>query len=425
MVMRGVIYPTLYIGKKYNAEKMIRYRLSKNFCILDPAAFSGADTPAQYQQGYYVLSDENRDKSFLINDTIKYFIDKFSLPKTQAEVLQEVALDVKTDIQVIRRKCSSFLTFLRQRKIVVPEDWVEAEIPRQALFQPGDFIGDLCVSELIADKKYVDIYLVRDPADDQPYVIKLLNCRKFKHKRKYLEEELALRHEYEMLQKVKHIPFICQAYGLEAEAKPGAYLKLEYIRGRSLSRHLRQAENLDQAACYAIIHNMLQTFSMLHESKLIHGDIHPANIMVKEDNSIKVIDLGLSLPVDVDRLEVVNFGGVIYYMPPERINISSFNKFSKKPDYYSDVYQIGLIMYFILYRREPFSGFIWEELSANIKGNKITFPERSCQDFPVPGQLIKIIKKSTIKTRGRRYPSATAVLKDFQRKILKTQVATS
>jgi serine/threonine-protein kinase len=170
---------------------------------------------------------------------------------------------------------------------------------------------------------------------------------------------------------------------------------------------------------------VLQTFAGLHESKLIHGDIHPANIMVREDNSIKVIDLGLSLPVDVDRMEVVKFGGVIYYMPPERINISSVNKFSKEPDFYSDVYQIGLILYLILYQQDPFNGFIWEELSKSIKGNKILFPELSCQGFKVPGPLIKIIRKCTIKTRSRRYPSAAAVLEDFQRKILPTDVATS
>jgi serine/threonine-protein kinase len=404
-------------------KKTAKYRISQNISILNPEEFMDEQTPQQYQHGHFVLLDQGRDKSFLINETVKYFIDKFSLPKTRTEVLQEIALDVKTDVPAIRKQCASFFSFLCRKKIVVPEDWTEPAVQDEPFYKVGEIIGSFMVLEILSSRKYVDIYLVGE--ENQLYVIKLLNPQKFSKKNKYEEELLVLKHEYDMLQKVKHIPFMCQAFSFQENAPPGAYIQLEYIKGDSLGQYLQQSQDLNETACYAIMGQMIQTFALLHENNLIHGDIHPANILVREDHSLKVIDLGLSMPQDVDQQEVIKFGGVHCYMPPERINLSSVHKFSKEPDLYSDVYQIGLILYYILYLKEPFTGYIWEELSENIKSNKIIFPEYSFRHFKVPEQLTVLIRKCTIKTRAKRYPSAAAVWNDFQTTMLNTQVATT
>ena len=66
------------------------------------------DIPANYLQGHYILYDENRDREYLINDTIKYFIDKFSSPKTKAEVVKEIEAEVKSNNKTIEETCSRF-----------------------------------------------------------------------------------------------------------------------------------------------------------------------------------------------------------------------------------------------------------------------------------------------------------------------------
>lgn len=217
-----------------------------------------------------------------------------------------------------------------------------------------------------------------------------------------------------MLQKARNIPGICQAFELQDDEEKDAYIRLEYIAGQPLGRFLKQQEHLGLEASLSLMRRIVKAFAGLHACQVIHGDIHPSNILVNEDQTIKVIDLGLSLPQVSEPNELIRFGGVIYYMPPERINISSTNKFSRKPDFYSDVYQIGLILYYVLYRQEPFEGFIWEELSANIKKNKIDFPARSFQGFPVPKELIRIIRKCTAKIPAKRYAAAD-LLVDLQK----------
>lgn len=399
--------------KKQNT--MIKYRLSKSISISNPNEDYQGEVPLQFQEGHFVLTDEFREKEFLINGSIKYFIEKFTLPKTQAEVLQEVALDLKSEIAQIEKKCMTFLKFLRRKKFVVPEDYQETKAERQMAFKPGDAFGEYLVSACISNKKCIDIYLVTDKNDQRQYAIKFLNRSKAGNKKQYLEELITLRHEYNMLQKARNIPGICQAFELQADEEKDAYIRLEYIPGKPLGRFLKQHVHIDLEASLGLMRRIVQAFAGLHACQVIHGDIHPSNILVNEDLSLKVIDLGLSLPEVTEPNELVRFGGVIYYMPPERINTSSNNKFSREPDFYSDVYQIGLILYYVLYRQEPFAGFIWEELSGNIKKNKIDFPALSFQGFPVPKGLIRIIRRCTAKNQNKRYPTAAAVLADIQK----------
>ncbi|MDQ4141403.1 MAG: serine/threonine protein kinase [Bacteroidota bacterium] len=404
---------------------MVKYRLSKNINILNPSEYLEIINPADQLEGRYILSDQSKDRDFLINETVKYFIEKFSVPKTQANVLQEVAEDVQSDVKKIEKQCTAFLKFLCKRKIVVPENWEEPIISNEPLFKIGDCINEWCLNEVIASKKYIEIYLATHKTSNQECVIKLLNKNKIANKEYYEDELLALKHEYSMLQRVGHIPFVGQAYALCENGSEGAYIILEYIKGKALPTFLNQAEGITESDCLDIINNILQGFALLHEANLIHGDIHPSNIMVNEDRTIKIIDLGLSLDVNIEQDEIIKFGGVTFYMPPERINISSVSKFSREPDFYSDVYQLGLIIYYILYKTEPFDGFIWEELSRNIKKNKVEYPALSFLNFPVPAKIIKVMAKCLQKNPKKRYATAGALLADFKKVVLESEVFTS
>lgn len=153
----------------------------------------------------------------------------------------------------------------------------------------------------------------------------------------------------------------------------------------------------------------------MHESKLIHGDIHSSNILITEDNCVKIIDMGLTVNVEeIEKNELVKFGGVIFFMPPERINITTVNKYSKQPDLCSDVYQIGLLIYLVLYKKKPFNGFIWEELADNIKNRNPTFSDNSFLNYEIPEGIINLVKKCLAKNPADRFRNAAEILEDFE-----------
>jgi tRNA A-37 threonylcarbamoyl transferase component Bud32 len=393
--------------------KMIKYRLSKGVHISIAAETAYTDVPADLLNDRYILTDEMGDRKFLINYTVKYFIDKFSIPKTQNEVIEEIAKDINSNIEVIKKNCSSFFKFLCKRKIIVPEDWTEHNVSKQTLFKEGDKIDDLHITEIIANKQTMDIYLANDKTTNTNYVIKLLNPQKTINSKEYEEELNDLQHEYEMLQRIKDIPSICQAHAFNKKDDRSAYIILEHINGKPLPRFLRQSQNLNDADCFSIISKTLKAFSLLHKKRLIHGDIHPSNIMVGEGKSTKIIDFGLSVDLNVENDEVPRMGGVLYYMPPERIRISSNNKFTKEPNFQSDVYQLGLIIYYTLYRTEPFTGFIWEQLAKSIKEGEIVYPPLSYLNTIVSEEVISIMKKCLNIKPHKRYSNAKEILEDF------------
>ena len=393
---------------------MIKYKLSAQVNIIQASEYNGTGIPGEYEQSQYILCDKKRERDFLINETIKYFIDKFSFPKTYVDVLAEIAAEVDTRIDRIEKKCATFFNLLCKRKVLVPENWNEPTISGDPLYKPGDVIGNLTVLEVIANKRHVDLYLTANKTTNSTYVLKLLNPKKLTIQKIYREELKDLQREYGMLRSVRHLRFVNKTYGFYKK-KPGiAYIKMEYIKGKSLSRYLREAENVDSSATTSLIQNMLEAFSSLHKHNLVHGDIHPSNILVCEDSSIKIIDLGLSVRINTEKNEVVPIGGANFYMPPERINATSIHKFSKAPDLYSDVYQIGLLLYFVLYRKEPFTGFIWEELAGNIKKQSVEFADLSFSGYSIPAFIAGIIKKCLAKKPALRYKTASDILDHFR-----------
>lgn len=403
---------------------MPRYKLSHHICILPLDEGSYAQVPLYYRKEHFILQDKRRNSDFLINGTIKYFLDKFFAAKTPDEVVREIAADIQTGADQIKKTCRIFFQFLHKRKILIPEDqleMIEAGAGNGTLFQENDRVDGLLITKVITSHHCIDIYLAVDETEGQAYVIKLLNPTKLTDKKNYEEELADLEREYETLQHTNHLASISHAFGFYRNSDLSAYIKLEYINGRSLSRYLRDKEQLTWADCLQLIGNICHAFAQLHACHIVHGDIHPSNVLAGEDNSIKIIDLGLAQNRNIEKNEVQSFGGANFYMPPERINLSSFNKFSKPPGFSSDVYQIGLLLYLICYGKEPFTGFVWEELAKNIKEAKPAYPLQSFLGLPIPVTLIKIIRKALHKNLKTRYKDAIGLYREISKAISAVQ----
>ncbi len=395
---------------------MAEFKLSDNITITGLEGYDAENIPNQYKNGYYILNHKAKDREYLINPTIKYYLDKFASPKSQKAVLNEIQLELQNDNKELTKKCSSFFRFLCNRNILVPDKTETKPASRETLYKEGDILKGMEILKVISKSKYLDVYLAQDKKNGVQYVVKLLNKNKTLNNDIYLEEVEELENEYKLLDKVKNIPCITRAHSFIKNQKQ-AYIVIEYFESKSLSKFLKESPELTAKDALKITGDMLEAFSSIHENKLIHGDIHASNVLVNDKNEIKIIDLGMSFIVELENTEVTVFGGVNSYMPPERIRISSFKKYTKEPDFYSEVYQIGLLMYRIMYNTMPFKGFVWEELAKNIKEQEAEYPENSFTSFKVPEWLLTIIKKCLNKKPKQRYKSATEILKDYSTNI--------
>lgn len=86
--------------------------------------------------------------------------------------------------------------------------------------------------------------------------------------------------------------------------------------------------------------NVLSAMDYMHSQAILHLDIKPGNIMLTRNNTIKMIDLGISSKIcDVQHVE--SRSGSPLYMSPEQITKNPLGR-------YTDIYAIGIVLYCML-----------------------------------------------------------------------------
>ena len=102
--------------------------------------------------------------------------------------------------------------------------------------------------------------------------------------------------EAEFLAALNH-PNIAAIYGLEKTVDFTA-LVMELVEGEDLSqRSARGALPLDEAL--PIAKQISDALEAAHEQGIVHRDLRPANIKVRADGTVKVLEFGLAKAMDV------------------------------------------------------------------------------------------------------------------------------
>lgn len=103
----------------------------------------------------------------------------------------------------------------------------------------------------------------------------------------------------------------------------------------------------------------------VHECvKIIHRDIKPENLLIDENDRIKITDFGLSLFTKNGSDEVHNTAGSTLFFAPE---VCEGRTYSGKK---SDVWALGVTLYFMVFRKYPFFAATREALYPKIKNDE-------------------------------------------------------
>ena len=116
------------------------------------------------------------------------------------------------------------------------------------------------------------------------------------------------------------------------------YIVMEYIKGKTLKEVIVDNGRLkvDQALYYAS--QIAEAISNAHKNHIIHRDIKPHNIMVTEDNRVKVTDFGIARAVTSSTITTTSSVlGSVHYFSPEQAR-------GGYTDEKSDIYSLGIVM---------------------------------------------------------------------------------
>jgi serine/threonine protein kinase len=191
----------------------------------------------------------------------------------------------------------------------------------------------------------------------------------------------------------------------EADGLP--YLVMEYVPGVSLQQHLDRNWPLDIEEILQIGAQAAAGLAAAHAQGLVHRDVKPANILLDENDNVRLTDFGLARAVDDTSLTQTGvIAGTPQYMAPEQARGAPL-------DHRADLFSLGSVLYAMCTGRPPFRGpstvavlkRVCEEEARDVRDHN---PE-------IPDWLAEIIDKLHAKKPRNRFRSADEVARLLNR----------
>ncbi len=212
----------------------------------------------------------------------------------------------------------------------------------------------------------------------------------------------AFRKEAEAVLQLNHRNLV-SAYEF-GEDNGNFYIAMELVRGEALSKLIAH-NSLPIAEAVEIIKQVAVGLEYAwNTAGLIHRDIKPENILIANDGTVKITDLGLAIYSDEfgGRMEAV---GSPAYMSPEQFA-------GDQLDSRSDIYSLGITFFEMVTGELPFNGETFQAVAAQHFSEDPVPPDELNKDTP-PG-IVAIIDKMMAKLPDDRYASMHELIEDLK-----------
>jgi eukaryotic-like serine/threonine-protein kinase len=199
-------------------------------------------------------------------------------------------------------------------------------------------------------------------------------------------------------------PNIVEIYDVGEESGKH-FIVMEVVRGKTLKQLISQRGAMEKEEALAIMKQLIAAISEAHRKNIIHRDIKPQNVLVKDDGTVKITDFGIALAQDAMQLTQTDaVMGSVHYLAPECARGEAASN-------QSDVYSLGIVLYELLRGEVPFNGEAPVQIA--IKHMREEIP--SIREFnpTLPQSLENIILKATAKNKNLRYQSAKDMSDDL------------
>jgi eukaryotic-like serine/threonine-protein kinase len=120
-------------------------------------------------------------------------------------------------------------------------------------------------------------------------------------------------------------------------------LAMELVEGRALRSFCGRPAEIVRVIDWG--RQIAQALGAAHRRDIVHRDVKPENLMVRDDGIVKVLDFGLA--GHSDREESLALGGTLSYMSPEQAR-------GERTTAASDVFSLGLVLYELATGAHPF-----------------------------------------------------------------------
>src|SRR5678815_2432052 len=185
---------------------------------------------------------------------------------------------------------------------------------------------------------------------------------------KYLESEVAQQRfmrEARAAAQLRH-PNVSSFFHLGTR-RYAFFYAMEFVDGETVESFIKRNGPIDPVVALRITLQVTRALAAAAKHHLVHRDIKPANLMlVREDDDflVKVIDFGLAKSIkhgendDLATLSMGGFVGTAHFASPEQLE-------EKEIDVRSDIYSLGVTLWYMLAGQAPFAGSLAQVMSQH------------------------------------------------------------
>lgn len=256
------------------------------------------------------------------------------------------------------------------------------------------------IEGLIGEGGMANVYLASDTILDRKVAVKVLRgdlAGDEKFVRRFQREALAA--------SSLSNPNIVEIYDV-GEDDGNFYIVMEYIEGKTLKQLIKKRGVLSIPETIDIMLQLLDALQVAHDSYIIHRDIKPQNIMIKESGLVKITDFGIAMALNsVELTQTNSVMGSVHYLPPEQAS-------GKGSTIRSDIYSLGILMFEMLTGKMPYKGDSAVEIA--LKHMKEPMPSARELNSVIPQSIENIILKAAAKNPKNRYKNVSEMAEDIK-----------
>ena len=261
----------------------------------------------------------------------------------------------------------------------------------------GSQLGRFALEKKLGRGAAGTVYLARDTLLGSTLALKVLHRDLFGDR----EVRERFRRELVLARRVTH-PGVCRIHDLHEEHGT-TFLTLEYVPGDTLAALIHAHGKLDAERTLHVLRELSPPLAAAHAAGVIHRDLKPGNIMVRDDGTVSILDFGMATADDLQRItQAGRTVGSLRFIAPEVWE-------GKTATTASDLYAVGVTLYACLSGRLPYDAQTPAAMFDALK----RAPPSLCEIADVHPAVEAVVRRAMARDPKKRYGTIEALVVAF------------
>lgn len=268
--------------------------------------------------------------------------------------------------------------------------------------------GRYKIVRMIGGGGMANVYLAQDMILEREVAVKILRMD-FNNDEEFIKR---FNREAQSATSLYH-PNIVSIYDV-GEEDDIYFIVMEYVKGLTLKQYIQQHQHIPVEKTLDIMQQITSAISHAHQHGIIHRDIKPQNILIDDEDHVKITDFGIATALSATSITQTNAVlGSVHYLSPEQARGGMANK-------KSDIYSLGIVMFELLTGRLPFSGE--SAVSIALKHLQSSTPSPKRWNPLIPQSVENIVLKAMAKDSFHRYENVEEMKADLMTALLPNRI---